>query len=121
MKRVLVVEDELSIATFLTDVIHVLGHESKVMTSGRKVLETVKEWKPNLITLDIMMPSPDGIEVMEQIKNDPETSSIPIFIVSVVANDAELSDKLSKAQGVFQKPLETKLFIDQVRRVISET
>ena len=115
MKKVLIVDDELSISDFLVDIVRLMNYEPKVLTSGAKVLKMAKEWKPDLITLDIMMPSPDGIEVLTQLKNDPETASIPIFVVSVVADKSEFRDKLSKAQKVFSKPLDTKKFINDLK------
>ena len=116
MKKVLIVDDELSISNFIVDIIRLLDYEPKILTSGTKVLATAKEWKPDLITLDVMMPSPDGIEVLDQLKKDPETAAIPIFIVSVMANNSEVSGKLAQAQWVFNKPIDTKAFIDQVRK-----
>ncbi len=116
MKRVLVVDDELSISNFVTDIVHLLGYETKTLTSGSRVLATAKSWKPDLITLDVMMPSPDGIQVLRQLKGDPETAAIPVFVVSVVANNDEVRSQLSQAQSIFQKPIDTKEFIAQVQK-----
>jgi CheY-like chemotaxis protein len=117
MKKVLIVEDELSIADFLSDLVGMLGCESKKLTNGAKVLQIAKEWKPDLITLDIMMPPPDGVEVLSQLKADPLTQAIPVFVVSVVAAKKEFMSKFSKAQGVFSKPLDTKQFIAKIKEV----
>ena len=118
MKKILVVEDELSIANFITEVIRILGYEAKILTNGRKVLTTAKEWKPDLITLDIMMPSPDGVEVLSQLKSDPETQGIPVFIISVAAKDPAIAPKISQAQMIYQKPLDPKEFMEGVRKVL---
>jgi CheY-like chemotaxis protein len=117
VKKILVVDDELSISNFIGDIIRILGYEHKILTSGKKVLSTAKEWKPDLITLDIMMPAPDGIEVLNQLKSDPETASIPVFVISVVANTSQMADKLSHARCVFQKPIDTKLLIEEIRKI----
>jgi CheY-like chemotaxis protein len=114
-KKVLVVEDELSVADFLSDIINLIGCETKKLHSGAKVLSVAKEWKPDLITLDIMMPPPDGLEVLAQLKSDPATEHIPVFVVSVVAHSPDINGPLSKAQGLFAKPLDTKLFISRLR------
>lgn len=116
MKKVLIVEDELSISNFIADIIQLMGYETKILTNGKKVVATVKEWKPDLITLDIMIPPPDGIELLSLLKNDPETKEIPVFVISVVANKVELSGDLAKAQGLFEKPLVTKHFISEVQK-----
>jgi len=116
MKKVLIVEDELSIASFLSSVIQMIGYESKILTDGKRVLATTKEWRPDLITLDIMMPSPNGIEILSQLKSQPDTELIPVFIISILANDKKLVNEFSKAQGVFEKPIDTKRFIEQVQK-----
>ena len=112
--KVLIVDDELSITNFIADIVRLLGCETRVLTSGSKVLAMAKEWKPDLITLDVMMPAPGGVEVLNELKSDPETASIPVFIVSVVAN--QLAGKLHQAQAIFPKPIDTKEFIEQVRK-----
>ena len=116
MKKILIVEDELSIASFIADIVQMLGYEAKVLTSGRKVLEVAKEWRPDLVTLDIMIPPPDGIVVLDQLKKDPDTQAIPVFIVSVVANRPDLKEEFTKAQGIFEKPLDTRRFLEQLQK-----
>lgn len=117
MKKILIVEDELSIATFLTDIIQLVGFETRVLTGGRKVMEVAKDWKPDLITLDLMMPPPDGVAVLNSLKNDPATRDIPVFIVSVVANRPEFRERLGHASQIFSKPLDTRLFIDELKKL----
>lgn len=113
----MVVEDELSIANFIVDVLQMLGMECRNLTSGSKVLQTAKEWKPDLITLDLMMPSPDGIEVLNRLKDDPATSSIPVFVISVIAAKSDIAAKISRANHIFSKPLDTKRFIEEVQKI----
>ena len=120
MSKILIVEDELSIANFIADLFQMLGCETMVLTSGKKVLETVKEWKPDLITLDIMIPPPDGLEVFAALKKDPETKSIPIFIVSAVTKSPEVARAISRADAIFQKPIDTKYFVEQIHKILSK-
>ena len=115
MKKVLIVDDELSIVNFITDVVKVLGFESKFLTDGKKVFATAKEWRPDIITLDLMIPAPSGIEVLAQLKADPATSAIPVYIVTAVRATPEIAEKLTAAQAVFYKPIDTKEFITRLR------
>ncbi len=117
MKKILVVDDELSIVNFLSDVVRVLGFEPKFLTNGKKVLATAKEWKPDVITLDIMMPSPNGLEVLDQLKNDPETADIPVYLISALTSNPEVQAKIGLAQAVFSKPIDTKEFIARLRNL----
>ena len=117
MKKILVVDDELSIVNFVSDIVSVLGFETKFLTNGKKVLSTAKEWKPDVITLDIMMPSPNGLEVLDQLKSDPATASIPVFVMSALTQNPEVQAKLRLAQAVFPKPIDTKDFILRLRQL----
>ena len=117
MKKILIVDDELSLVNFISDVVGVIGYESKFLTNGKKVLETAKSWKPDLITLDIMMPSPNGIEVLTQLKADPDTAKIPVYIISALTGNSEVQAKLHLAQAIFPKPMDTKDFISRLRQL----
>ena len=119
MKKILIIDDELSIVNFITDVSKVLGFDAKFLTSGKKAFSTAKEWKPDVITLDIMIPSPNGLEVLALLKADPETASIPVFVISAVTQNPEIREKLSHAQAVFTKPMDTKDFITHLRNLDS--
>ena len=115
MKKVLIVDDELSIVNFITDVVRVLGFESRHLTDGKKVVATAREWKPNIITLDLMIPSPDGLTLLNQLKADPNTSDISVYIITALKATPELAQKLETAQAVFYKPIDTKEFIGHLR------
>ena len=117
MKKILIVDDELSLVNFITDVVRILGFEPKFLTNGKKVLATAKSWKPDVITLDIMMPSPNGIEVLDQLKKDTETAAIPVFVMSALSADPEVLSKIKLAQAVFNKPIDTKEFIARLRQL----
>ena len=97
MRKILIVDDELSIVNFISDVVRVLGYEPKFLTNGSKVHSTVMEWKPDVVTLDIMMPSPNGLEVLIQLKADPQTAAVPVYILSAVTATPEVQAKLHPA------------------------
>src|SRR3989344_564040 len=105
MKKILIIDDELSIVNFISDVVNILGFDSKFLTDGGKVLATAKMWKPDVISLDIMIPSPNGMEVLAQLKADAETASIPVYIITAVNMTPEIEQKLAAAQAVFSKPI----------------
>ena len=120
MNKILVVDDEGAIASMIADMVGLLGCESRILNDGKDVLSVAKEWKPDLITLDIMMPPPDGIEVLSQLKNDPETKTIPVVIISVVAKNREFSSQIALADKVVAKPMDLKKLGQTIRKLIGE-
>ncbi len=101
----------------MIDLLQMLGLECRNLTSGAGAVKTVKEWKPDLVTLDLMMPSPDGIEVLNALKDDPATAATPVFVISVIAAKSEIAAKVSRANQIFTKPLDTKRFIEEVQKI----
>ena len=80
--KVLIVDDEKKNQDVLKDILESEGHETKIAENGKQALKFVKEFNPNLILLDIIMPGMNGFEVCEILKNDSDTVNIPIIIVT---------------------------------------
>lgn len=117
IKKVLVVDDDSSIANIISDLAEMMGCKTKILQDGKEVLSVAKEWKPDVITLDIMMPPPDGVEVLSVLKNDPETKSIPVIIISVVSKKKGMSPHLSLADMVLEKPFDMAELNKNIRKL----
>ena len=80
--RILAVDDEPD----LTDLLHYhltkAGHDVAIAATGWEAIESVKQRRPDLILLDLMLPDLDGFGVCELLRNDPETATIPVIIIS---------------------------------------
>jgi len=102
-KVLLVVEDnEAVIRAFRR---YLVGYNYQVVgaTTGTEALQLAREVSPAAITLDVMMPSQDGWEILQALKNDPVTQYIPVIICSVL-QDPELAHSLGAA-GYLCKPV----------------
>jgi diguanylate cyclase (GGDEF)-like protein len=88
---VLIVDDEKSNITTLT---HILGPCHKIIAAknGRDAIDLAREFQPNVILLDIVMPEMDGYEVIAQLKNSTKTREIPVIFISGLSN-AESEEK----------------------------
>lgn len=84
VKKILVVDDEPSIANLIKYNLEYEGYEIEVALSGDEALKKVKEFKPDLITLDVLMPEMNGFQVFELLKKDEETKNIPVIFISIV-------------------------------------
>lgn len=112
---ILVVEDDLHIAELLTLHLTQSGYKVAHAFDGQEALEKAKNLKPFAITLDIMLPKKDGWEVLQELKSDQKTASIPVIIHSIV-NNKELAFALG-ATDYLLKPLEKEALILKLEEI----
>jgi DNA-binding response OmpR family regulator len=79
MKRILIVEDDLSIANLQKDYLELSGYAVTIVTSGTEGLQALEQDKFELVILDVMLPGMDGFEVLKRIR---EADEIPVLLVS---------------------------------------
>ena len=109
------VDDDKHIADLLKVVLEEEGHKVTPVYSGQECLEKLKTMKPNLILLDINMPKMNGWQVLEAIKRDERTRSIPVAMLTGM--EAELDEKTMRAKGVEDYILKPFVHDDLMRRV----
>ena len=89
--RVLVVEDNLANLELMVYLLHAFGHITVAVGDGEQALQMTDQVKPELIICDIQLPKLDGYEVVQRLKADPRTRSIPIIAVTALAMVASLT------------------------------
>ena len=127
-KNVLVVDDEMDVRTFISTLLESNGFKPTLAENGEQGMEKVREKKPALITLDVMMPKESGIKMYREIKTDPDLASIPVLVISGLAKKTFLHsqrvlDKFKGQQvpvpeGYIEKPPEPEELMDEVKRII---
>ncbi len=115
VRTVLVVEDSPDVRAILKAALEEEGCVTHVAGSGQAAIEMAHRLHPDLITLDIGLPGLTGREVVEQLRADPETRSIPIVAVSAHAVDLDpaISTQVTR---VIQKPF----YLSEVITTIAE-
>lgn len=117
-KRVLVVEDELHIAEGLKLNLSMQGYEVKISMDGVSAINDWKEWKPDLIVLDIMLPEIDGVSVLRNIRLEDER--IPILILSAKNSpDDKVECFHYGVDDYLQKPFNLDEFLLRVDRLLT--
>ncbi len=135
---ILVVDDEPEVARIMAMNLEFEGHRVRVAHDGLEALREVEEKKPDCILLDIMMPKMDGFEVLKRLKKDPETSDIPVIVVTARDTDmdrlkglgggaveyvakpfdlGELKAHVSRALSVKDRGLEEQARQERIRRL----
>jgi PAS domain S-box-containing protein len=115
-KRVLVVEDDDDIANLIR--LHLTGNSREVIVAQRadEALEMAQRERPDLITLDVLLPDADGFGVLERLKSDPVTRKIPVIVVSIL-QDRHDGLRLGAADYI-TKPIDEGRLVRAVRRVL---
>lgn len=114
-KTLLVVEDNEGIVRVFEGYLAGRGYRVIGAATGQEALRLARELSPAAITLDIMMPNQDGWEILQALKSDPATRSIPVIICSVL-EDPELARSLGAA-AYLQKPISQATLLDALSRL----
>ena len=82
MNKILIVEDDTFISRMYEAKLSSLGYQVKIAENGQDGLRLIKEWLPDLVLLDLILPILDGFEFLKQIKADNNLKNIPIIVLS---------------------------------------
>jgi CheY-like chemotaxis protein len=129
MKKILIVDDEPDIVSYLEMILQDNGYETVVAVNGAEAMEKVRSEKPDLVTLDISMPEASGTRFYKEMKTDSELKAIPVFIVTGVtglggdqyAYEKFISNRrlVPAPEGYFPKPIEREEFVKAVREALA--
>ena len=121
-KKILVVDDEADVVTYLTSVLKDAGYETFEASNGEEAMEIVRREKPDLVTLDITMPEMTGVKAYRTMKEDASLKKIPVVIVTGVTHDFKqfISSRtqVPPPEGYLEKPVQPEALLNEVRRLI---
>lgn len=116
---VLIVEDEPEIAELIQFHMQREGMTVRHVVSGRVALDRVREAPPDLLILDLMLPDLDGLEVCRRLKQRPETSDIPIVMVTAKGEEADIVAGIELgAEDYVTKPFSPRVLVARVRNIL---
>ena len=118
-RRVLLVDDELSIIKTVGKRLEVAGYEVLTAMDGEDALTKAKLGNPDVIILDLMLPKLSGFEVCAALKKDPRYQQIPIIIFT--GKGQEMDERLCRELGAnayVSKPNQAKALIEQIEAIL---
>jgi|GEM_PF-2119592 len=115
-RKVLVVDDERNIAELLRLHLEREGYYVSIAGNGEDALRRALQEKPDLIMLDVLLPSISGLDVLRNLKSDPQTAEIPVVMVSIMPEEQE-AYRLG-ARAYFTKPVYEKELILKVNQLL---
>jgi DNA-binding response OmpR family regulator len=119
-KRVLVVDDDRDIRDLVTFKLQQAGYEVRQAEDGLQALDAVREWAPDLVGLDVMMPGLSGIDVTRELRADPTTAATPVILLTAKAQEADVETGfVTGADDYVVKPFSPRELVSRVQAVLA--
>lgn len=118
-KKILIVDDEPLIRMMTESRLEASGYEVLQATSGMEAMKLLAETKPDLVLLDIVMPAMDGEEFCMKLKSNPDTTKIPVLILTAsTRKDLHLKCLKAGAKAVILKPYDSNELLALIRKAL---
>jgi excisionase family DNA binding protein len=119
-RKILVVDDDPELVELITDVLDRDGRfEVRSVNNGFDAGMMVKEYHPDLIVLDVMLPDINGKEVCQRVRTDPTMDDVKIICISGMVEQDKIEDlRASGADDFIQKPFEVDQLVDRICQLL---
>ena len=127
-KRVLVVDDDPDVRVFTITVLEEHGYTPLEATNGEEGLNVIKQEKPDLVILDVLMPRGSGVRLYRQLKTDKALRNIPVIMQSGIAQKSFLRSQkaltefggksVPEPEAYLEKPVEAEELAEMIQKVI---
>jgi DNA-binding NarL/FixJ family response regulator len=120
-KQLLLVDDDPNLILLVKDYLEFRGYEVLTAENGREALEILEHQVPDMMICDVMMPEMDGYTLVEQIRQDPKISWIPVLFLSAKGQSQDRVKGLSTGADVYMvKPFEPEELVAQVESSLKQ-
>jgi CheY-like chemotaxis protein len=118
MRTLLIVDDEQGVRSLVRMTLESESYEILEAQEGSEALSMIKKHHPDLVLLDVMLPDSSGFDVCRTIKNDPDTASTTVVMLTAKAQSADLEEaEAAGADGYFTKPFSPIALMQRVERI----
>ena len=120
MPRVLIVDDSPTEIVKIRQILSKNGYDVITAESGERGIELVRAENPDVVLMDIVMPGLNGFQATRQLSRDPDTSSVPVIIVTTKDQETDrLWGQRQGAKGYLTKPVDGKLLFKTIESVLN--
>jgi DNA-binding response OmpR family regulator len=120
-QHVLIADDEPNIIVPLEFLMKREGYRVSVVRDGDAALEAIRNERPDLVLLDVMMPGRSGMEVCQAVREDPALAGVKILMLSAKGRDTDLAKGAALgADAYMTKPFSTRALADKVRELLGK-
>ena len=119
LPKVLIAEDNPEMAAYISSLLRELA-DTRTAADGEEALEEAREWSPDLVLSDIMMPRRDGLSLCRELKTHSETSAIPVILLTALTHrEALLKGWEAGADEYLFKPFHPRELVTRVKSILS--
>jgi len=129
-KKIVIVDDEPDVVMFLQAALEDNGYEALTASGAVEALELIRQAKPDLICLDVLMPKESGISLFKKLRTDSDLKGIPVIINSGLSFSKDIDPMeflkldngiiLDEPEGYIEKPVNVDRLLYTVRKVIGK-
>ncbi len=116
---ILVIDDDLALQTVLDIALREAGYEVELASDGEEGIAKLRTVNPSLLISDIMMPTLDGVETFQRIKEQLQDDGIPIFIMTALNRKPWFADLEAEGAVIIQKPFDVDQLVSLVDDMLS--
>lgn len=123
MKKILFIEDEAALQKAIGDLLREQGYEVISAIDGKNGLDLARKLKPDLILLDLILPKMHGLKVLEDLKRDTATKTVPVIILTNIedAEDIEKAIALGASTYLVKANYDLEEVIKKVKQSLAKT
>ncbi|THB64628.1 MAG: response regulator [Gammaproteobacteria bacterium] len=119
MARILIVDDSPTETHVIKTMLEKHGYETMVAVNGEEGIEKAKQSSPDLVLMDIVMPGMNGFQATRKLSKDPQTSTIPIIIVSTKGQETDRVWAMRQgAKDYMTKPVVESELLDKISNAL---
>lgn len=111
-KKVLIVEDDALLSQILMEEFEATGFKIASVSDGLKAFEVTREFKPDVILLDLILPGIDGFAILKSLKSEEETKDIPVVVISNLSSISDI--KSTKALGAEEYFIKSNVMLKKI-------
>ena len=129
-KKIVLVDDEEDVIVYLETALEDAGYSTFAASNVADGIDLIREVKPDLICLDVLMPEESGFSLFRELRRDPDLAGIPVIIASALSIEQDLKDvdylklpngtELVEPEGYVEKPINAQKFLATVAAVLEE-
>jgi DNA-binding response OmpR family regulator len=116
-KRILLVEDDDALANVYQTRLEAEGFEIRRVANGEEALSNALEFKPDLVLLDVMMPKVSGFDVLDILRNTPQTANLKVIILTALSqeSDRQRADKIGADDYLVKSQVVIADVVDRIK------